>query len=155
MKKETSVLSVLIAVFFMAAFVSVASILFYAKLRNHPESLDDHTWIHSHLGLTEAQEKEIEPIEHHYHEQCLVLEAKMRDANKELAAAILADGQDSQRVQDAIAKIHLAMGELQSVTIGHVFAMKKALTPAQYDKLLHMTADALGQIDAEHAHAGE
>lgn len=155
MKKEASVLTVLIAVFFMAAFVSVASILFYAKLRNQPGNLDAHAWIHSQLGLTETQEKEIEPIEHRYHEQSRTLEAKMRNANKELAAAILADGQDSQRVQDAIAKIHLAMGELQGVTIGHVFAMKKALTPAQYDKLLHMTADALGQIDTEHAHAGE
>ncbi len=155
MKKKASVLGVLVAVFFMAAFVSVLSIAFYSRLCHMPSHNDAHAWIHSQLGLTEAQEKEIGPIEHQYHEQCRELEEKMRAGNKELAAAILADGKDSQRVQDAIAKIHLAMGELQGVTIGHVFAMKKALTPEQYDKLLHMTADALGQIDAEHAHAGE
>ncbi|CAN5600857.1 hypothetical protein BH09VER1_BH09VER1_20580 [soil metagenome] len=151
MKKDASVFTVLIAVFFLAAFVSFLSIFFYSKFSQGPGPSSAHAWIHSQLGLTAEQEKAIEPIEHAYHLKCCDLEMQMNAGNQELARAILADGNDSPRVQAAIAKIHLAMGELQGATIGHVFAMKPALTPEQYNKLLHMTADALGKLDADHA----
>jgi Spy/CpxP family protein refolding chaperone len=112
---------------------------------------DAHNWIHSQLHLTDSQEKALEPIEARYHDKSKVLEEQMRSGNAELAKAILASGQDSAEVRAAIEKIHMAMGELQNITIGHVFEMRTVLTSEQYNKLLHLTADALCNLDSEHA----
>jgi Spy/CpxP family protein refolding chaperone len=46
-------------------------------------------------------------------------------------------------VNAAIEKIHAAQGELQMVTIAHVFEMKAALTPEQWEELMKLTAQAL------------
>ena len=43
----------------------------------------------------------------------------------------------------AIRSIHAAQAELQQATIDHVFEMRTALRPDQYDKLLNLTANAL------------
>ena len=63
----------------------------------------------------------------------------------ELAQAILEDQGDSPKVAEILEKIHQSHGELQKVTLKHVFEMKKVLSPEQYKKLLDLTADALYQ----------
>ena len=65
----------------------------------------------------------------------------------ELAQAILQDKDNSPRVTVAIEKIQQAQGALQKATLQHVFEMKEALTPEQYQKLLNLTANALYQIE--------
>ena len=43
----------------------------------------------------------------------------------------------------AVANIHDAMGQLQNAALEHVFEMKAVLTPAQYQRLIDLTARAL------------
>jgi len=150
MRKVPAVLTLVAGVVVTAALSSVLSLWICAKVRMMRND-EGHDWIHTQLGLTADQEKALDPIEQRYHERARVLEDEMRAGNQELARAILEDGDDSPRVRDAIAKIHLAMGELQRVAIDHVFEMRAALTPEQYNKLLHFTADALGNMDSGHA----
>lgn len=104
---------------------------------------DYHYWIHSRLGLKPEQEKALEPIEENFSRRRQELIARIRQGNRELAEAIVADRSDSPRVKEAVEKIHRAQGELQQAVLEHVFAMRFVLTPAQYEHLTKMTADAL------------
>ena len=60
-----------------------------------------------------------------------VLEAEVRAANRELAAAIASSGGDTPEVQAAVDHFHVAMGDLQKATIAHVFEMRAVLNPEQ------------------------
>lgn len=126
----------------------VAAVACYAVLRFYPRhqiahASDYHYWIHTKLGLTAEQEKELEPIEAKFAAQRKELMARLREGNAALARAIDEDRADSQRVKDAVQEIHRAQGELQNAVLAHVFDMRPALTPEQYDRLIRMTADAL------------
>jgi Heavy-metal resistance len=79
-----------------------------------------HYWIHSELGLSAKQESDLEPIEAKFAGRRDELFASIREANWELAAALLADKSDSERVKDAVQKIHRAQGELQQAVLEHV-----------------------------------
>jgi len=111
---------------------------------------DSHDWIHSQLGLTQEQKTGLDAIEKGYHKKRQLFEQELSRANKDLAQAIRADGQNSDRVNAAIGKIHSSMGKLQTVTIAHVFEMKEVLSPEQYKRLLNFTADALDNLDCQH-----
>ncbi|MCK9587942.1 MAG: periplasmic heavy metal sensor [Terrimicrobiaceae bacterium] len=149
MKKTPSVLLFLLVVSVVAAIASCLSLMLYSKMNGAP-SPNTHEWVHTQLGLTPEQKKALAPIEKIYGEKRGALEHQMLLANRELAEAILADGKDSERVHAAIEKIHDRMGELQKVTIGHVFEMRKVLSPGQYRKLLDRTAHALYNLDSQH-----
>lgn len=150
MKKGLHIFTLIAAAFVIAAISSALSFWACSRMQRPQESVG-HEWIHTQLELSAEQEKALEPIEQRYHERRHALEEQIHEANLELAKAILEDGHDSQRVRDAISKIHSTMGELQEAAVGHVFEMEKVLTPDQYKKLLHLTADALGNIDSPHA----
>ena len=102
-----------------------------------------HQWIHRELKLTASQDSTLHPIEQRYAVSRTELAASIRAANAELARAIREDRADSPKVAAAVDKIHRAQGELQKVTLDHVFEMRQALNPEQYDKLLDLTATAL------------
>ena len=55
----------------------------------------------------------------------------MRAANAALASAIREEHGYGPRVTDAVERFHHAMGQLQTETIRHVFAMRDVLTPEQ------------------------
>ncbi len=153
MKKVPALVTMLVVVFLVAAAASVISLSLCAH-RKESGQKDAHAWIQSRLGMTEEQGKSLEPIEANYRAERLRLENEMHSENVELARVILQDRKDSERIRACIEKIHGSMGELQNITIGHVFAMRTVLTPAQYDRLLNLTADALSRPDnlaAEHA----
>ena len=105
--------------------------------------LQGHYWIHRELGLNAKQESDLEPIEAKFAGRRDELFASIREANRELAEALLADKGDSERVRDAVQKIHHAQGELQQAVLEHVFDMRPVLTPEQYDRLIQLTARAL------------
>jgi len=132
----------------IVAVVASASCLLTRTLF-HPARMDSHEWLHSQLGITADQERVLKPIEAKYAQRKVELAAAIREANAELATVILEDKQSSPRVNAAIEKIHAAQGELQMVTLDHLFAMKLALTGEQFDKLLRLTADALESNSAE------
>ena len=148
MKKLISSLVFLLLVVVVAAFAARLSCALKCKML--PPHQDAHDWIHTQLGLTPQQQAALDILEKPYHKKRGGFEQGLARANKELAEAIRSDGKDSDRVHAAIGKIHSNMGELQMLTIGHVFEMKEVLTPAQYQKLLNFTADALDNLDSPH-----
>lgn len=95
--------------------------------------VDGHYSIHEDLGLTEEQEKSLEPVERAYEARWKELAAQIATANIELADALQRDEQWTPAVAAAVEKITRAQGELQQATLEHVFAMKPFLTPEQYD----------------------
>ena len=102
-----------------------------------------HQWVHRELQLTFEQDQTLHAIEQRYAARRDELKTAIRQANAELARAIREDRADSPKVSAAVDKIHQAQGELQKITLEHVFEMRQALSPAQYDKLLNLTATAL------------
>jgi Spy/CpxP family protein refolding chaperone len=127
-----------------AAVAACAFILSNHFLRRSAEGpVNYHYWIHSQLNLSAKQESELEPIEAKFALRRDQLVASIREANRELAEALLADKSDSGRVRVAVQKIHRAQGELQQAVLEHVFDMRPVLTPEQYDRLIQLTAHAL------------
>jgi len=94
-----------------------------------PSSL--HSVVHEQLDLSAEQDRRIEAIEGRFAARRPALEAEVRAANRELAAAIAASNGDASQVQAAVDHFHAAMGDLQKATITHVFEMRAVLTPAQ------------------------
>lgn len=148
MKKLTPALLFLLLVFVVAVVGANLSCVMCGHMR--PSHQDAHDWIHTRLGLTSRQKASLEVLEARYHEKREGFERKLSQANKELAQAIRSGGKGPERVNAAIGKLHSNMGELQMLTIGHVFEMKEVLSPEQYQKLLNFTADALDSLDSQH-----
>ncbi|CAN5750514.1 hypothetical protein BH09VER1_BH09VER1_12060 [soil metagenome] len=122
---------------------------YFVPIMRHDDPESAHDWVHRQLGITPEQTKLLDPIEHRYDERRRALDRTIRQANAELATAILEDQAASPKVNATIEKIHAAQGELQMVTISHVFEMKTVLTPGQYEKLLKLTAEALKSEPSE------
>jgi Spy/CpxP family protein refolding chaperone len=106
-----------------------------------------HAVVHERLDLSAEQEQRIEALEANFATRRRGLELEMQAANVELAAAIREEQGYGPRVTAAIERFHHAMGELQSETIRHVFAMREVLTPEQratFDSTVvaALTADA-------------
>lgn len=106
-----------------------------------PPSL--HSVVHEQLDLSAEQDRRLDVIEAHFSARRPALEAEVRAANRELAAAIAASGGDTPRVQAAVDHFHAAMGELQKATITHVFEMRSVLTPAQAEVFDEAVVNAL------------
>ncbi|HBL93800.1 MAG TPA: heavy metal resistance protein [Hyphomonas sp.] len=90
-----------------------------------------HDLVHHDLELTDEQNAALEVIERRFATRKAELEADLRQANRALAEAMEADKTYSPAVQAAIDEFHTAMGELQKVTIEHVFEMREILTEEQ------------------------
>ncbi|HOY76419.1 MAG TPA: periplasmic heavy metal sensor [Hyphomonadaceae bacterium] len=95
----------------------------------HDQSL--HAMVHNELSLTAEQDKALHALEADFAARRQTLEAEMREANAELAAAIRASETAGPAVEAAVHHFHDAMGALQTETIAHVFAMRKVLAPEQ------------------------
>ena len=145
MKKPLQLVAMLIIVALVAAAACYVTAKLFGPLRS--SAVDAHEWIHKQLGLTQGEQKALEPIETKFAERKRNLMSEIRSANKELAEAIKQDQADSPRVSAAVEKIHHAQGQLQEATLEHVFEMKEILTPKQYQKLLNLTADELNQMN--------
>jgi Spy/CpxP family protein refolding chaperone len=107
----------------------VTNRLFYRSARG---LASEHIQIHQKLGLTPEQEKRLEPIEQRFAQQKEQLLHSIRQANGQLAKAIREDKSNSPEITTAVAAIRAAQGELQKVTLDHVFEMKAVLQPEQY-----------------------
>ena len=104
-----------------------------------------HALLHNELDLTTEQERRLETAEVRFAERRRVLEAEIRKANAELAAAIRTSDRYGPEVQAAIDHFHRAMGDLQKETILHVFEMRAMLTPEQAAEFDEKVARALTQ----------
>lgn len=106
-----------------------------------PPSL--HSVVHEQLDLSAEQDRRLDAIEARFATRRPALEAEVRAANRELAAAIAASEGDSPQVQAAVDHFHAAMGDLQKATITHVFEMRSVLTPAQAEVFDEAVVDSL------------
>ncbi|MFN7619338.1 MAG: Spy/CpxP family protein refolding chaperone [bacterium] len=106
-----------------------------------PPSL--HSVVHEQLNLSAEQDRRLDAIEARFAARRPALEAEVRVANRELAAAIAASDGDSPQVQAAVDHFHAAMGDLQKATITHVFEMRSVLTPAQAEVFDEAVVDSL------------
>jgi len=102
-----------------------------------------HEVVHQRLNLTPDQTARIRAIEAAFATRRRALEIEMQGANAELATAIREEHGYGPRVTAAVERFHHAMGELQSETIQHVFAMREVLTPEQQAIFDTTVADAL------------
>jgi len=106
-----------------------------------PPSL--HSVVHEQLNLSAEQDRRLDAIEARFAARRPTLEAEVRAANRELAAAIAASDGDSPQVQAAVDHFHAAMGDLQKATITHVFEMRSVLTPEQAEVFDEAVVDSL------------
>ena len=106
-----------------------------------PPSL--HSVVHEQLDLSAEQDRRLDAIEARFATRRPALEAEVRAANRELAAAIAASDGDTPQVQAAVDHFHTAMGDLQKATIAHVFEMRSVLTPAQAEVFDEAVVDSL------------
>lgn len=102
-----------------------------------------HSVVHEQLDLNADQDRRLDAIEARFAGRRPALEAEVRAANRELAAAIAASDGDSPQVQAAVDHFHAAMGDLQKATISHVFEMRAVLTPSQAEVFDEAVVDAL------------
>lgn len=87
--------------------------------------------LHHQLGLSAEQDRRIEALERTYRVRRERLNAEMRAADRDIAAAIVAEDAYGPRAQQAVGRLHAVMGALQEETIKHVLAMRGTLTPEQ------------------------
>jgi Spy/CpxP family protein refolding chaperone len=138
-------LAVILGVF-LAALVGCAlgcglSLKWMPHCRHAAKSKD---WLYEQLGITEAQRPKITRIELQFDSREAELKGALEAANRKLSAAIKEDQSFSPRVAQAVEETHLAMAELQKASLERVFAMEDALTPKQYQRLLELAGQALG-----------
>lgn len=114
---------------------------------NAPDDIgvDLHTYIHDQLQIDEGRIGQLEEIETRYGEQKQALEQSIRQLNAELADAMLATDTYTEEVQEIINKIHVAMGELQQVTVEHLFELQGILEEEQKERFRQMVTNALYQ----------
>ena len=112
---------------------------------SHDQSL--HAMVHNQLSLTPEQERALDALEADFASRRQALEAEMREANAELAAAIQASETAGPAVEAAVHHFHDAMGALQTETIAHVFAMRKVLTLEQRRQFDDRIGEALTADD--------
>lgn len=115
----------------LVAFAAGAGGVWIGMYAFHKSTPGLHENLHERLDLTTEQLARIETIEAEFAARHQALEDEMRAANTDLAAAIRAEHGYGPGVTAAIARFHHAMGELQSETIRHVFAMREVLTADQ------------------------
>lgn len=87
--------------------------------------------LRSEIRLDEQQKARIAAIDRQYRARRTALETQMRGDNARLAEAIAAEHGDGARVNAAVDRCHQTMGELQKVTLAHVFAIRRILRPDQ------------------------
>ncbi len=129
---RTALATAIIALLAGAAGVYAGFALFGTSTHPAYNSLD--AIVHRELNLSTDQDRQISKIEATYADRKLVLEAEMRSATREIAAAVMDDKTYSDRVRSGIGAFHTAMGKLQEETILHVFEMRAVLAPAQQTK---------------------
>lgn len=132
------------AVAFVAAVLGVVAARALAPPPEQAET-ELHALLHRELDLSEAQHDRLDALETRFARRRAAIEAEMRADNARLAQAIALEKGYGPRVTQAIDHSHMLMGELQKVTLEHVFAMRAELTPSQAEKFDRTVVEALTQ----------
>ena len=113
-----------------------------SAVHHHAEG-DMHALFHHDLNLNAQQDKKLAVIEKDFRRQRALYEEQMKLANMELAEAIKGSGYYSPQVQEAVDKIHGAMGELQKLTLQHLADMQGILSEKQNRQLEEKVVEQL------------
>jgi Spy/CpxP family protein refolding chaperone len=140
MPKSRIVLIVVIAFAAALAGVGAGRLLFPAP---EPSETELHALLHRQLDLTAEQHAQLEKIESDFAARRNAIETGMRSDNSRLAEAIAAEQGYGPRVSAAIDHSHMLMGDLQKVTLEHIFAMRAVLRPDQKAKFDRAVVKAL------------
>lgn len=114
----------------------------------HRDTLD--AAVHRDLDLTPEQDRRLEAIEASYATRKAALDAELRAAARDIAAAVAEDHAQSDRLTRAIDRFHNAMGQTQREAIAHVFEMRAVLDSdqqAQFDVIVR--EELLRGVDEE------
>ncbi len=139
-----------IAIVALIAFAAAVAGVFAARWLAPaplPAETELHALLHDGLDLDAAQHAQLETLERQFALRRKALEMELRADNARLAAAIEAEHAAGPRVNEAVDRSHVAMGELQKETLAHIFAMRAILRAdqaAKFDKAVvkALTADA-------------
>ena len=112
-------------------------------LRETQPNLGLDAVLHHELNLTQEQDRRIDALEAGFAAKRQMLEDEMRAANRDLAAAIMAEPSYGPRAQAAIARFHGAESTLQEETVKHVLSMRTVLTLEQIKRFDEAISKAL------------
>lgn len=136
-------------ILFFGAVVLVAALAAWATLwwtetrGSAAKDRDPHDWLHAELQLTDAQHKAIESIEAKFAAQHRKLSEELRAANRRLAQVMSEEKTYAPRVAAEVAAVHRCMGDLQRLSVEHIYEMRTGLSPEQSEKLLRLAREAL------------
>jgi nickel and cobalt resistance protein CnrR len=102
-----------------------------------------HDWLHARLEITPEQEARLAAIEVAYADQRKELLQRIQQAGQDLSAALARTPVGGEALNEALATIHDAQGELQRVTIEHFLKMREHLSPEQSQRLLQWTRESI------------
>lgn len=137
------VVLLIVLTLFAGAIGGALGVVYGNRVSPPPPNLD--TFIHHELGLTAEQNYRIETLEAQYAERRKVLQAEMRAADRDLAAALDNEHAYGPQAQAAIDRFHHAEEALQVATIKHVLAMRAVLDKQQsekFDRAIHQALTA-------------
>ncbi|MEZ5275554.1 MAG: periplasmic heavy metal sensor [Opitutaceae bacterium] len=130
-----------VSVFAVAAISSLTTSYF---VREKPvSSRDMHNWLHAQLHISDAQLIALEEIEEHFAAEGDLLRNALAKSKAELAIALREEGTFTPRVAAAVEALHFNMGELQKLSIAHLYEMTTVLDPDQTQQLMQYAEMAL------------
>lgn len=134
-------------ILFFAVVIGVAAISTLATrhfIERPPQTQDAlHHWLHDRLDLTAAQKEALAKIDVRFAAEVKRLRDALAVANRDLATAIREEGSYTPRVVAAVEHVHHEMGELQKLSIAHLFEMTTVLSPEQSARLMQYAEMAL------------
>ncbi len=138
---------ILRVVFFSFLLVATVTTGFFVGeyfQKDIPKNLGvNHLGFHKMLHLTPDQLTQLAPIEKKYAQQKEYYENQIRLANIELGDMMKTETAYTPEVQAVVRKTHMAMGQLQRITLIHFFEMRAILNDKQARMLGKYVADAL------------
>ncbi|UPG94301.1 periplasmic heavy metal sensor [Luteibacter aegosomatissinici] len=105
----------------------------------HGDQTELHALLHKAVPLDPDEQRQLDEKERQFVLRRSAIEARLRVANGQLANAIASDPEWSPKVEAASREVEQAAGDLQRITLEHIFEMRAGLKPEHrdaYDKVL-------------------
>lgn len=142
MKAFIGLLLLVAAIAFGVSWYSSSISCRCCAMRSSPKECGQ-VWLNKELGLDEAQQKLVAPIESAYAQRRAAQAAELREANRQLGRVLSEDKAFTPRVAAAVEQVHKVQGEMQKSALEHLFQLRAVLRPPQADKLLMIAGEGL------------
>lgn len=130
--------------FFLLLSISIGFYIGNNFKTEHAENLEaSHHDFHEMLDLTNSQLEKLIPIEKEFAKKKAYYTNQIRSANMELGDIMQKEKSFTPEVQAAVEKVHIAMGELQNITLIHFFDMRDLLNDEQAKVFDDYVADVM------------